>query len=196
MKREDLHNRLEFLRHAEGLKNTLRSAHTSQARQESAAEHSWRLCLFAMVFEDQLSSLDFIKVLKMCVVHDLGEIIGGDIPAVEQQPDLRKSEHERNDLLKLMHPLPAAVCAEFLMLWDEYESASSPEAQAVKALDKLETIMQHNQGANPDEFDYEFNLSYGSKYMHADPLFAQIRAVLDKNTRYNMGARIFDEQGG
>ena len=80
MSLELLSNRLEFLREAERLKDVLRSAHTSSGRPESTAEHSWRLCLMALAFEDQLAGLDLGKVLRMCVVHDLGEAIHGDIP--------------------------------------------------------------------------------------------------------------------
>ncbi|MEI4220283.1 MAG: HD domain-containing protein [Candidatus Dasytiphilus stammeri] len=64
--------RLQFIREAEKLKDTLRSSFTSQGRQESTAEHSWRLCLMALTFEDQLKSLNFAKLLKLCVIHDLG----------------------------------------------------------------------------------------------------------------------------
>ena len=56
----------------------------------------------------------------------------------------------------------------------------------VKALDKLETIIQHNQGKNPPGFDYAFNLGYGQQHMAADPLFAQLRALLDAQTTLHM----------
>jgi putative hydrolase of HD superfamily len=70
----------------------------------------------------------------------------------------------------------------FLALWDEYETAVTPEAQLAKALDKLETILQHNQGANPPGFDYAFNLDYGRKYTDVHPLLAELRAELDAVT--------------
>lgn len=69
---EKIKGRLEFLREAEKLKDVLRSAHTSCGRTESTAEHSWRLCLMAIVFGDYLTDLDRLKMLKMCVIHDLG----------------------------------------------------------------------------------------------------------------------------
>ena len=79
---DKIKGRLEFLRETEKLKDVLRSAHTSSGRTESTAEHSWRLCLMAIVFEDQLAEPDMLKILKMCVIHDLGKAINGDIPAV------------------------------------------------------------------------------------------------------------------
>jgi putative hydrolase of HD superfamily len=67
-------------------------------------------------------------------------------------------------------------------LWDEYEAASTAEARLAKALDKLETIIQHNQGVNPPTFDYDFNLRYGRQYTDTHPLLAAIRAELDAET--------------
>ena len=72
---------------------------------------------------------------------------------------------------------------EIVELWDEYEAASTREARVAKALDKLETIMQHNQGRNPPAFDYAFNLEYGRRYTTDDPVIAEIRALLDAETR-------------
>ncbi|MFP3702183.1 HD domain-containing protein, partial [Burkholderia sp. SIMBA_013] len=77
-------------------------------------------------------------------VHDLGEALHGDIPAIEQAAHPDKSTHERDDLLTLTAGLDRALRDEIVALWDEYEAAESPEARAAKALDKLETILQHN----------------------------------------------------
>lgn len=181
-----LAGRLEFLREAERLKSVLRSAHTSTGRAESTAEHSWRLCLMAIAFEDALAGLDMLRILKMCVVHDLGEAIGGDIPAVAQHQHPDKSAQERHDLLRLTAALEPAQQGAILALWQEYEDAASPEARAVKALDKLETMLQHTQGQNPPDFDYAFNLHYGRKHTDADPLFAQLRALIDGDTTRRM----------
>lgn len=181
----DLTGRITFIQEAERLKNVLRSAHTSEGRQESTAEHTWRLCLMALTFADHLGPVDLAKVLKLCVVHDLGEAIHGDIPAIHQTPSSGKAEQEREDLRELTKTLPAALQEEILGLWEDYENARSREARIVKALDKLETIIQHNQGLNPPDFDYAFNLDYGRKHTGAEPLFAEIRALLDEDTRRN-----------
>lgn len=184
-----IEGRLEFLRAAERLKDVLRSARTSSGRAESTAEHSWRLCLMAMVFEDQLPGLDWLKVLKLCIVHDLGEAIHGDIPATEQAASPGKSERERQDLLALTSGLDASVRNGILSLWDEYEAAASPEAKAVKALDKLETLLQHNQGSNPPDFDYRFNLDYGKRHTDTHPMFRAMRELIDKDTRERIRER-------
>jgi len=190
MNLEKIKGRLDFLREAERLKDVLRSAHTSSGRSESTAEHSWRLCLMAIVFADDLSGLDVLKVLKMCVIHDLGEAINGDIPAVDQVDLPDKGEQERNDLLLLTRSLDDALRNDILTLWDDYENARSPEAKAVKALDKLETLLQHTQGRNPPDFDYGFNLAYGKQYTNADPLFEALRTLIDRDTQARMNNTI------
>ena len=173
---------LDFLRGAERLKDTLRSGFTAGGRRESVAEHTWRLCLMALVFENSFPEVDFARLVKLCIVHDLGEAISGDIPATEQGAETDKAAGERRDLLELLAPLPAARRDTVTALWDEYEAASTPEARLAKALDKLETLLQHTQGANPPDFDYRFNLEYGRQYTDGDPRIEAIRRVLDAET--------------
>jgi putative hydrolase of HD superfamily len=186
MKPDEIKRRLDFVREAERLKDVVRNSYTSQGRRESTAEHTWRLCLMAMVFQGELRDLDFLKVLKICILHDLGEAIHGDVPAVAQAGMPDKGSRERVDLLQLMSSLPPEIRAEFLALWDEYENASSPEGRAVKALDKIETLIQHNQGRNAPDFDYAFNLTYGRKHTDGRDLFRQIRDAVDEETRKRM----------
>ncbi|QXD16249.1 HD domain-containing protein [Rhodocaloribacter litoris] len=178
---DELNGLLDFLRQAERLKNTTRTAYTSEGRRESVAEHTWRLCLMALVLAPYAPDVDFARLIKICLVHDLGEALSGDIPAPLQTGD--KTDRERRDLLTLLAPLPSPLRGEILALWEEYEQAATPEARLAKALDKLETILQHNQGRNPDDFDYRFNLEYGRRYTSGDPLVEAIRRVLDEETK-------------
>lgn len=182
MNAKELTGILTFLREAERLKNVLRTSWTSGGQQESTASHTWRLCLMALVLADYFPGIDTARLLQLCIVHDLGEAIHGDIPAIHQDANTPKADRERADLLTLVAPLPAALQASVVALWDEYEAAATLEAKVAKALDKLETIMQHNQGANPTDFDYAFNLDYGKKFTEAVPLAALLRVILDEET--------------
>lgn len=137
----------------------------------------------AMLLRGEFPEVDFARLVRMCMVHDLGEAVGDDIPAVAQAAGVPKSGQERRDLVQLTAPLPPRLRDEILELWDEYESAATPEARRTKARDKLETVMQHNQGQNPPGFDYPFNLGYGRKYTEGHPLIEAVRAVLDAETR-------------
>jgi len=183
MSADDLDGILAFLRAAERLKTVTRSGWTSTGQPESVAEHTWRLCLMAMVLYGRAPGIDLARLLRMCLVHDLGEAIRGDVPAPAQAVPGAKSADERADLLELTAPLPAALREEIVALWDEYEAAESAEARLAKGLDKLETILQHTQGMNPADFDYDFNLGYGRRFTESDPVLAALRDRLDEATR-------------
>ena len=156
---EKLIRYLRFIREAERLKNVLRTAYTSEGRHESTAEHSWRLALLAAVLTGERPELDMQRVVLMCLIHDLGEAFDGDVPAIAQ-----------------------TAGATIREIWEEYEACQTPEARWVKALDKAETIIQHNQGANPAGFDYAFNLTYGSEYFDDGALLSDLRLLLDEET--------------
>jgi putative hydrolase of HD superfamily len=179
---DELEGVLTFLRAAERLKTVTRSGWTSTGEAESVAEHTWRLCLMAMLLYGHTPGIDLARLLKMCLIHDLGEAISGDVPAPAQNAGVPKADQERADLLQLIHSLPPALQHEIVELWDEYEAAGSPEAKLAKGLDKLETILQHTQGKNPADFDYSFNLEYGQRYTASDPVMAALRARLDEET--------------
>lgn len=188
MQPSDLAGVVEFLRSAERLKVTHRSGFTSAGQPESVAEHTWRLCLMALVLRPAFPEIDFERLLGICIVHDLGEAVGGDVPAPEQARRLArdvsdtKAAAERRDLLSVLAPLPEATRRQLTALWDEYEAALTPEARLAKALDKLETILQHTQGENPPDFDYRFNLEYGRRYTAHPEVIAALRAMLDRET--------------
>ena len=131
-----------------------------------------------------MGDVDVLRLLKICLLHDLGEAISGDIPAPQQTTD--KSPQERADLMTLLEPLPEAVRAKISMLWGEYDAAETPEARLAKGFDKLETILQHSQGDNPADFDYEFNLDYGRSATEAHPLLRDLRPMVDAKTRDRM----------
>jgi putative hydrolase of HD superfamily len=80
-----IENLIDFYKKAEKLKTTTRHSWLSNLlRQESVAEHSWMLCLLAILFSDELDKkVDLLKVMKMVTIHDLAESVTGDIPAWE-----------------------------------------------------------------------------------------------------------------
>lgn len=179
---------LAFLQSAERLKDTLRSGRTRSGRPESTAEHSWRLCLMIMVFDRDLVGYDFAQLLRLAIVHDLGEAISGDTPAVAQGADPHRAARERADLVTLCEPLAGDLRAMLVDLWDEYATAGSKEAVLVKGFDKLETMLQHLVGQNEPGFDYAFNLTYGLAQTEKHPLLREVRAAVDLRTRALVGS--------
>lgn len=173
---------LAFLRMAERLKGTLRTGHGSDGRPESTAEHSWRLCLMAMLLAGPLGA-DPARLMKLCLVHDLAEAITGDLPATRAGADAAKSAGERRAMREITAPLSPAMREEVRALWEEYEGGTTREGRLAKGLDKLETILHHAEGLNPPGFDLAFNLDYGRAATSADPLLASIRTRADAMTR-------------
>lgn len=95
---------------------------------------------------------------------------------------MKKTQQERVNLCRLMECLDDDRKKELLQLWEDYEQNLSIEAQVVKAFDKLETLFQHNQGDNPVDFDYQFNLTYGQEQTNIFPLFIKLRKIIDEET--------------
>jgi putative hydrolase of HD superfamily len=182
MTEDEIEGTLAFLEMAERLKDTLRTGHTAAGRRESTAEHTWRLCLMALVLGERLG-VDTGRLIAICLVHDLAEALTGDIPAPAAPAGNGKAQAERAALATLSAPLPAPTRAAITALWEEYEAGTTREGRIAKGLDKLETILQHAQGANPPGFDLAYNLDYGRAATDADPLLAALRARLDARTR-------------
>ena len=170
---------LDFLQSASALKDTLRTGRTASGRQESTADHSWRLCLLAMLLADDIESIDLLRLLQLCVVHDLAEAITGDVPAPLQGAADGRKEREREALGQLCKPLPEELRQRIEALCAEYEGGRSPESLMAKGLDKIETMLQHLIGANPPGFDYRFNLTYGRQITDRHPVLQQVRSGLD-----------------
>ena len=177
---------LEFIKEIEGLKSVTRTAWTKTGRRESTAEHSWRLAMLLMVLEGDFKDVDINKAIKMSLVHDLGELYDGDISAKLQHDNDDKANMEERAMKRMLTTLPESLAKNIYNLWKEYNECSTKEAKLVKAMDKLETRVQHNQGENPEDFDYEFNLQYGKKYFEDDEKLRNIRFIIDEDTKHSI----------
>ena len=85
---------LEFLSLAEKLKCNTRHSWTSSGRRESVAEHTYRLMVFAWLVKDEFPDYDMNRVMELCLFHDLGEAVTGDIPAFVKTEADEKTEEE------------------------------------------------------------------------------------------------------
>ena len=164
---------LNALHTAERLKDTTRHCDTSGGRRESVAEHSWRVSLMAYWISDEFPEADMNKVIKMCLIHDLGECFTGDIPTFDKTE--ADEQREEQLLREWVEQLPAPFREEMAELYQEMEARETTEAKIYKALDNLEAVIQHNEADIFTWADHEYELqrTYGmdkvqfSEYMKA-----------------------------
>lgn len=124
---------------------------------ESVADHSFRTAFMAMMLGDVLR-VDTLKLMKMALIHDLGEVIAGDITPYDGIERQEKRRKEEEGLRQLLEDLPKGN--EYMNLWKEYEDQKSEEAIILKNIDKLEMAAQalEYQEVFPDEDLSEFIL--------------------------------------
>lgn len=172
-----------ILHQAEKLKCVTRHCDTTSGRRESVAEHSWRLALMAMLVSDEFPHLDMDKVLRMCVIHDLGESFTGDIPAFDKNADHRVEEQRRLNAWITSFPEPAK--ATFFDLLEEMNAMHTDEARLYKALDNLEAVIQHNESDISSwlPLEYDLQLTYGADKVGFSSYLTRLKAELDDWTR-------------
>ena len=84
----------ESLAGSERLKDTTCHCYTFNGRRESVAEHSWMLTLKAFLIKAEFPEADVDKVVRMCIIHDLGEAYTGDIPVFDKTEGNERTEEE------------------------------------------------------------------------------------------------------
>ncbi len=176
---------LNILGRAAKLKTNTRHCWTEGERKESVADHSYRMTLMAMLLtgEAALADIDMNRVIRMCLIHDLGEAFTGDIPTFEKT----ESDTVKEDAL-----LDAWVAAfdspqreEWQALLCEMNAQETEEAKLYKALDKLEAIISHDESDVHTwlPLEHELQLTYGEKEIAHFPVLQEVRLLVDAWTR-------------
>ncbi|NCB92689.1 MAG: HD domain-containing protein [Clostridia bacterium] len=174
---------LDILSRAEKLKCNTRHSWTSSGRHESVAEHSWCLALMAMLVGDEFPELDMDKVIRMCLIHDLGEAFTGDIPAFEKKKEDETKEDEIFE--KWIDSFPEPSRTEFLKLLKEMKERQTREAKLYKALDNLEAVIQHNEAdiATWLPLEYDLQFTYGADKVGFSPYMQKLKEAIDQVTQ-------------
>ena len=162
------------------LKERTRHAWMKSGRQESVAEHSWRMALMAYFLRDEFPTVDLTRVLLMALLHDMGEVFTGDIPTFEKTDADRAREHELR--AEWIDALPAPYAAEVRSLFTEMDAIETEEAKIVKALDRMEAVITHNEG-DPHTWlplEYDLQRTYGVKEAAFTPVLKELRAEVNR----------------
>ncbi len=174
---------LSILSVAERLKCNTRHSWVSSGRHESVAEHSWRISLMAMLIAPEFPDADMNKVIRMCLIHDLGEAFTGDIPTFEKTDADEEKEDAAFDAW--VATLPDETRQEFSALLAEMNALETQEAKIYKALDKMEAVIQHNEADLSTwlPLEYDLQLTYGRENIQFSPWFQELKAEIDNWTR-------------
>ncbi|GAB5415782.1 MAG: HD domain-containing protein [Congregibacter sp.] len=136
----------EFFLHLDELKAVERRTYIRGGeRRENSAEHSWQLAMACWVIaEASHVDYDVERLIKLALVHDLGEIGAGDTflyaadrasaPLMERESVEQTAGYAGNSISNLV------------TLWDEQESGETKEARLLKVIDRLLPFM-HNMNS-------------------------------------------------
>jgi len=109
-------------------------------RCESVAEHSFGVAMLAVFSLRDRPELNPLKVIKLALIHDLGEIDAGDITPADGVASEVKSARELESVRRVTRRLVDRE--EWRRLYVEYQNNSSAEAAFIHELEKLEMALQ------------------------------------------------------
>ncbi|NLI54532.1 MAG: HD domain-containing protein [Clostridiales bacterium] len=179
MKQREL---LDFLCRLECLKTNGRHSVTAGGVTETVAAHSWRLAVLAMLILPEFPEIDGNRLVRMCLIHDFGEAITGDIPSF-----LKTKEHEHTEesaVESLLSTLPQPQRGELTALFAEMDALQTREARLYKALDKMEAVIQHNESDISTwlPLEYELQQTYAVENAAEFPYLKELRALMLEDT--------------
>ena len=179
----DARTLIDTLTVAGRLKDTTRHCYTLGGRHESVAEHSWRITLMAYWISDEFPEANLEKLLKMCLIHDLGEAFTGDIPSFEKTEV--NEEREAELLFKWMKSLPEPFATEMMELYREMEERKTLEARIYKALDNMEALISHNESDIQTwlPLEYDLQMTYGNDKVAFSEYLTELRDMIREDSR-------------
>ena len=179
----DARTLIDTLAVAGRLKDTTRHCYTPGGRHESVAEHSWRITLMAYWISDEFPEANLEKLLKMCLIHDLGEAFTGDIPSFEKTEV--NEEREAELLFKWMKSLPEPFATEMMELYREMEERKTLEARIYKALDNMEALISHNESDIQTwlPLEYDLQMTYGNDKVALSEYLTELRDMIREDSR-------------
>jgi putative hydrolase of HD superfamily len=111
-------------------------------RYENSAEHSWQIALLAAsLAHHAASAIDINRVVRMLLVHDIGEIDTGDTLVYAEGGWEERKAAELAAVTRIFGMLPEQQGAPFLALWKEFEHGETPEARFANAVDRAMPVL-------------------------------------------------------
>jgi putative hydrolase of HD superfamily len=106
-------------------------------RFENSAEHSWQIAMFAIALMPYAAApVDLNRVIRMLLVHDIGEIDTGDTIVFAEGGWEERKAAELAAVKRILGMLPAPISAELVALWQEFELGETDDARFAGAIDR------------------------------------------------------------
>ena len=174
---------INFLNIVGALKINTRHCYTQLDRKESVADHVWRTALIPLLIQNDFPDVDMNKVIKMILIHDLGEAVTGDIPVFAKTQS--NEETEEIAIEKLLENLPNDIRSNFKELFLEMSALETKEAKLYKALDNMEAVISHNESPLSTwlPLEYELNLTYGEDKVAFSEWLKELKSGCNEDTR-------------
>ncbi len=161
---EEVDQVLEFMIEVEKLKGVLRKSQpVGLDRYENSAEHSWHVCLGAlMLYPYANEPVDINRVIRMLLIHDLGEIDAGDVIIYSSETVKQKGDEEAG-VERLLKMLPETSNDDYLSLWKEFEAGETADSKFAKAVDRIPALLQniHHDGKGWKENNITKEMVFG-----------------------------------
>ncbi|KAN0019006.1 hypothetical protein ACTFIU_002208 [Dictyostelium citrinum] len=188
-----MNNYLEFFKICGKLKTLKRTGWVNHGIElpESVSDHMYRMAMMGMCLDKKElvgldgKEIDKIKIIKMALVHDLGESLVGDFTPHDKITKEEKYQLEKNAMIEITNTLSEEVGKEIFDLWQEYEDCKTNEALLVKDFDKFEMILQaYEYEKQPHQLENNIKLqsffdSTRGKFHH--PLFKSLAQQLEND---------------
>ena len=149
---ERVDSQLAFSLEIDKAKNIFRQTHLSgNGRNENDAEHSWHMAIMAYLLKEYSNEeIDILKVILMCLIHDIVEIDAGDTYAYDRLALQTQKLREELAKERIFSILPEDQKEDLTALFDEFEENKSPEAKFAHAMDNLQPLILNNSNNGGD----------------------------------------------
>ncbi len=147
---DSLEDIIDFFRYIDKLKRVSRQSSLipngdgESTRRETVAEHSWHVAMLALLMEDRLEKdgLDVGRIIRMLLVHDLAEIISGDlIPFEHTRSQLHGRDVSASEELLELAPKKAGQTLQKLLA--EFRQKETLEAVRAHSLDRAHPVLMN-----------------------------------------------------
>ena len=199
-----MQNIVDFFEIAEKLECEYRLTRMSNGAPQAVASHSWNMAMMVMVLKPYLKNpVNMERVYELCLLHDLPEAIAHDVP-LHEQTDTVRAQKRVDECAAIGQIVDLLKNDDIRVRFDEYDMRESYESKLVKALDVLDTAVQHMcakdlsyVGEYADNFYWKMFFSDDfAKIFNFEPV---LRGVFDE-MRHRVALRLknelgFDERG-